>query len=603
MINQILKFFGDNRGIETTPTQKSTENEQKTGFRIKAIEFNDGTELSIENDDIIVVVGANNSGKSATLRGIYQTIHKGNGKSYFVKSLHATDDFKKSDIESHVMKYSKIVHESSYSTYRGIGFSFLQIEIDRYWKYNEDRGLGDLTGLFVQHVGTEERLSITNPPKNISLTSSAPEHPIHIIQKLDHLEVAFSNYFRQAFNTDLVLNRNAGSDVPFHVGQRPIAEEGEDRVKYSYVLKIEKLPLLHHQGDGMRSFVGILLHAFVTHHNLTLIDEPEAFLHPPQARMLGKMLSTHLPKNKQLIIATHSEDFLKGILDSSSANVRIIRIQRNGNANPVRTLEKEAFTKIWSDSLLRHSNILGGLFHPHVIVCESDSDCRFYSAMITAMCESKSIFNPDILFVHCGGKHRIPVVIKALNQLGVPITVIADFDILNGENPLKEIFELQGGDWSHIVSEFKIVNQAIAKRKPELETQECKKEIATIFERIKTNHIPIEFIDELQRSLKRTSPWSLAKDMGKSFISRGDEYQKFAILDAKLKETGIFIVEVGELEGFAKSIPGHGPKWVNNVLEKDLVNDPELSAARTFAEIIIARTQIEPVSTQLDHAE
>jgi len=53
-------------------------------------------------------------------------------------------------------------------------------------------------------------------------------------------------------------------------------------------------------------------------------------------------------------------------------------------------------------------------------------------------------------------------------------------------------------------------------------------------------------------------------------------------MQKKLKENGIFIVEVGELEGFVKSIGNHGPKWVNEVLIKDLINDPELSIAREF---------------------
>ena len=35
-----------------------------------------------------------------------------------------------------------------------------------------------------------------------------------------------------------------------------------------------------------------------------------------------------------------------------------------------------------------------------------------------------------------------------------------------------------------------------------------------------------------------------------------------------LKENGIFLVPVGELECFIKEVGGHGPEWVNNVLEK-----------------------------------
>ena len=35
-----------------------------------------------------------------------------------------------------------------------------------------------------------------------------------------------------------------------------------------------------------------------------------------------------------------------------------------------------------------------------------------------------------------------------------------------------------------------------------------------------------------------------------------------------LRANGIYIVPVGELEGFVKEVGGHGPDWVNKVLEK-----------------------------------
>ena len=53
-----------------------------------------------------------------------------------------------------------------------------------------------------------------------------------------------------------------------------------------------------------------------------------------------------------------------------------------------------------------------------------------------------------------------------------------------------------------------------------------------------------------------------------------------------LKRYGIFVVEVGEVEGFARSVPGHGPSWVNEVLKKNLKDDGELRSAREFVSAI-----------------
>ena len=38
-------------------------------------------------------------------------------------------------------------------------------------------------------------------------------------------------------------------------------------------------------------------------------------------------------------------------------------------------------------------------------------------------------------------------------------------------------------------------------------------------------------------------------------------------MEKVLEATGIYIVPVGELECFVKEVGGHGPEWVNSVLE------------------------------------
>lgn len=48
----------------------------------------------------------------------------------------------------------------------------------------------------------------------------------------------------------------------------------------------------------------------------------------------------------------------------------------------------------------------------------------------------------------------------------------------------------------------------------------------------------------------------------------GDATQAFDELNEILKQAGIFIVPVGELECFVKQVGGHGPDWTNKVLEK-----------------------------------
>ena len=554
---------------------------------ISEIEFNDRKKIHFDKNDITIFVGPNNAGKSASLKEAENLLRARNQKSIVLKNINIEKEGDEASfisfIESHSFTYLTSNPEPSY---KGFGFDLYAASLRSLWS-NVKEGLNQLHPIFVNLLTTEARLSAANPTNSIKMTSEPPSNPIHFLYVDDQLERRFSDYFRQAFKKDLIVHRGAGSQVPLYVGERPILNDEEDRVSPSYLRRLEKLDLLNLQGDGMRSFVGVLLNIFISSHSILLIDEPEAFLHPPQARLMGKMIARDLPSKRQLFLSTHSGDFIKGLLDARKENLKIIRIQRQDSLNKVSILDSSEIRSIWNDPLLRHSNILDGLFHSMVIICESDSDCRFYSAVLSALYEDKSSISPDILFVHCGGKHRMPSVIKSLIKLDVDIRVIADFDVLNGPNPLKMIYEELGGTWTTIENDSKIVKKSIDEKKPELETKELEKEIIAILGSC-GKIVPEKEASAIKAAVGKASPWANAKDEGKRFVPRGDATQAYERVQIKLREKGLHIVEVGQLEGFCRSIGNHGPKWVNDVLEKkDLKTDSELEDARKFIQAAI----------------
>jgi len=552
-----------------------------TRFWLEEIQFSDNTKIPLAKDDIVVFVGPNNAGKSATLKEAVELIKSKHSKTKVLKNIKIYREGKESQLLDFIEKNSRKTYAGKDIIYDGFGFGFYQsVGLNRWNSYAE--GIDDLFPIFANHLSTEKRLTAANPAQNIRLTTEAMKHPIHFLQKDDLMEQNFSNYFRQAFGKDLIIHHNAGEIVPFYVGDKPTLRNGEDRISFGYLTELEKLDLLNEQGDGMRSFVGVLLNVFVLKYSMIFIDEPEAFLHPPQARLLGKMLAKDLPKDRQLFLATHSESFLKGLLDANVLNLKIVRIQREGNVNRVSVLDSKEINKIWEDSLLRHSNILDGLFHSKVVICESDSDSRFFSAVLSALYDNTGDIAPDILFINCGGKHRIPTAIKALKKLNVPIKVVADFDVLNDTNPLKEIFEDLGGTWNNVQSDWKLVKKEIEQKRPEFLTTDVKKEFDEIISSTKEKIFPKEKINAIQKILKKASAWSEAKEVGKAFIPSGNASQAFDRIQIKFEEKGLLVLEVGELESFVKSLGNHGPKWVSEVLTKDLKMDKELDAARQF---------------------
>ncbi len=554
------------------------------GFYINEITFNNGNTFSIERDDIVVFVGPNNSGKSASIREINNLLQDNlRTNTIIVKKINIIREGEKDEIIN-LIETNSLIDKFNYI--KGLSYDIYKPSLENYIN-NFNKGLGTATNFFANNLNTESRIISSNPAKNIRVTQEPVQNPIHFLQKDDNLEKILNTYFNQAFGTDLILHRLAGSEVPFYVGKTPDFEDGEDRASRSYLEKLEKLDLLHEQGDGMRSFVGVILNSFVPYFRILFIDEPEAFLHPPQARLLGKMLAKELSDNKQIFLSTHSEDFLKGLLETNSKRLKILRIERNGDINNISILNSSDIEVVWKDSILRHSNILSGLFHSKVILCESDSDCRLFSAILSSIYEDSGNIVPDILFTHCGGKHRMPVVVKALRKLNVPVTVVADFDILNNVNPLKDLYIDLGGNWDDVENDWKLVKDEIDRKRPELQSKDLKEEIQKIFDSNSERIFPKEKIKLIENTLKKASAWSEAKKVGKSFIPNGNPSQAFERIQQKFKSLGLYILEVGEAESFVKTVGNHGPKYVNEVLEKNLKTDPELELLRNFVEEII----------------
>jgi hypothetical protein len=96
-----------------------------------------------------------------------------------------------------------------------------------------------------------------------------------------------------------------------------------------------------------------------------------------------------------------------------------------------------------------------------------------------------------------------------------------------------------------------------------------------------------EFPSDKERAVKRIfktiSPWSALKQSGRTALPGGEPTKQFDKLYAKCAEIGFWIVPVGEIEGFCRSIGLHGPGFVEKVLEdRNLEADDELKDAREF---------------------
>lgn len=511
------------------------------------IAFNDGTVLPLTPNSIVVFTGANNSGKSQILRDAENCLNKSN-ESLQIVLKNSLYDFRGDICDEVFLKGHFIINQQGHFELVGSGNSFDKNALSNWWR--ERTLYSDLHLLFVKRLSTEMRLTVSNA---LQRETQPESHPIYKLYKSEQLAQEISDYFHQAFGVDLIVNRNEMRTIPLHVGQAPDKEAYTIKSQDEYYDLISALPKLQDQGDGMRSFASILLDTFTSEHSITLIDEPEAFLHPPQARVLGKMLAKNNPNNRQLFISTHSEDFLQGLLDADNENVTVIRINRVDNINKMSILANSEIEKLWSNPLLRYSNILSGLFHEKVVVCESDYDCLFYQAVMNAVYESKGEIAPDILFTHCGGKSRAKDVVNALRAVNVPVVAICDFDLLNASQNFNPLITAFGEKWSNILSNG----------------------MQTIYNNMNA------------KNSNGINAWEQIKKIGKAGFA-GDAPAAYETVESMCKKVGLFIVPVGEMEGFDKTINKEKKDWVYHVLATyDLAAEPKLTEARTFVQAVV----------------
>lgn len=553
-------------------------------LHLSRLTFSDGTEVDLDPGDTVFIVGPNNSGKSATLKEIDQHLASHQGIKRVLQEIQYVTSGTTDDLLLRVKKDYRSVLQPDGNQVFSLGTARItESGVQQHAERINAQGTQALKEVFVQLLSTQNRLTGANAVEKVDYDQQGTNHAIHELEINDDLEERVNQLFRKAFDTSLIVHRSAGKHLPLVVGERPDLEENEDRLSYNYLTKIASLPRLETQGDGMRSFVSIVLNTQIVEKDITLIDEPEAFLHPVQVRMLGGVLCNRSLPDSQALISTHSGELLRSAIAQPDVKVKVIRLQRSGDVNHTSLLNSRELNNLWEDPLLRHSNILDGLFHQGVIVCESDSDCRFFSALLEELSRSKSTY-PDVMFAHCGGKDRMEVAVNALRALNVPVESVCDIDLVRDKHTAKKLFEAHGGDWSSIEAPWNTLQSAIRDLQAEISADIARVEIDRIFEGIAGNTVSRNEVENIQKVLKRASPWKRIKSDGESAIPAGDPYTAFKAVLNGFRSVGLHILSVGELEGFVKTVGGHGPKWVNAVFERHDLNDDELAAARLFIE-------------------
>jgi len=153
---------------------------------------------------------------------------------------------------------------------------------------------------------------------------------------------------------------------------------------------------------------------------ILLVEEPESFLHPPAIRSAREALYKIAElENWQVMITTHSPIFI----DVSKPHTTIIRVEKNEeNATKIFSTEKANFSEDERERLQMirncHPTINEFFFASKIILVEGDTEQ-------VALTQVKS---EDTTILNCRGKANIPMFEKILNHFGMSYIVIHDLD-------------------------------------------------------------------------------------------------------------------------------------------------------------------------------
>lgn len=551
---------------------------------VKEMTFNDGSKKEFNKDDIVLLVGPNNVGKSRTLKDLREDLNDKSESKLLVKEVkYETTGFSEEQLRDY---FERNIAKTSYGDY------CVWIDENSSHIFNEQ----SFTNIWDEKIyykalfsflSTENRLGLTRP---INFNLGVDNQNLNIMRKLDidsesigKLNEALDSGFQKSVEVhEDYLDGNMTKK--YKIGETNDICNAITSNRRDNLNKLKQFEDLHNQGDGIRNAVAVLASLIVNEHSLFLIDEPETFLHPPQARVLGKNI-VRLSEGKQLFISTHNIDFIRGVLEEDSSRVKIIKIDRYDNNNTFNSIDNDSIKKISNDRNLKYTNILNGLFYNQVVLCENESDCKFYSAVLEQ--ESLAIYQ-NTLFCAVGGKEQFKKIVPLLKELNIEYKIIADIDLISNKDSVKQLLNsIESQCYKRIEKQHKQFLENFEREiDSQVKTQErIKTEINEVFD--DEMYMSTKVAERIKTILRDISSLKLLKSGGKNIIPQGDCMALFNEIKEFLINYNIFILECGEIERFVPDVGGHGNTWVEKTFSKykDMNGDAYKEARRFISSV------------------
>lgn len=451
------------------------------GVRVRQLVFQAGSApgappLVVEPAHSIVLVGPNNAGKSTALREIEEWCWNLTIAGKVVDRLEVDVPPSEQDLVATLTPFKRRapvgqitpddglwVGHYSFRGGQARHFAVDLAPLREYLRTGNTRPVLDvLLKLLTIRLDGRTRFGLTEPRDTGDLKQQPTNHLWQLFIN-DSARRIVRAATRDAFGYNLVVDATSmrqfvvkmSSQDPGESGERDLSDEGALRF-------MESARPIQEFGDGVQAFGGLMAAIHSLPHSVLLVDEPEAFLHPPLARRLG----THLvsaANEGTLIAATHSADFLLGCLEAAP-DTTIVRLTYDNGVASARSIPGRALTTLMTDPLLRSTRSINGVFHRAVVVVESDSDRAFYDEVNRRLRERGRGID-DALFLNAQNWQTTGRIAAPLRDLGVPAAVVIDLDALSAASGWPALFaamNLTPAQRRHADRELEFAGQAFA---------------------------------------------------------------------------------------------------------------------------------------------
>lgn len=510
--------------------------------------------LTFELAPVTVFVGPNNSGKSRALVEIESYITKSQsteGKVIQSMIFHAWDsglfetELQKISVEPtidyHVDSNHILIEKLQPQNNSAARLQIHRSELiaDAISPNDRERHYyAQYLSLYTLRLDGRSRLSLTDEQSAGDLQQSPSNHLSKLFQD-NAARAEVRRIVKEAVGKYLVIDPTNIGKLRLRLSDRAPKDDAEEQ---GWDVRARNFhaaaSLISDASDGVKAFVGMLTTLIAGEPHITLIDEPEAFLHPTLSARLGKEITTALKgSNKRLFVATHSSSFLMGCVQSG-VPVNIVRVTHEVSSSTARLLHKDRLVPLMRNPLLRSIGVLDGLFFNAVVVTEADADRAFYQEINERLLQARDPRGIEgCLFLNAQNKQTVWDIVQPLRELGIPTVGIVDIDVI------KE----GGAVW------LKPMTGAFI---PSISHQAFSTERSAILD-----------------AFKRTGK-DMKRDGGINLLE-GEEREACENFFSKLADYGVFVVPTGEIESWLTSLEINRGKssWLNTIFEK-MGSDP-----------------------------